>query len=779
MSDVNYNPDTNLQRVERNVKKMVEQDAPSKDILTYLNHEGFPSEEEYLKATEGFLDTATRKIGDAYDYAKEAVVGKQDPLYEGTPRFTGEGISDLKTRSGIEAGKVTAIEDEPYGDIVQRQLGDRLQETKRDENGNRIVTYQGDDGETYERYINTPGLDAGDVERGVASSLPYMAAGGAAGTGARALGLGVPGRMMAQGLSQAATSLATDKGATELGSKQGYDAARAGIAGGSGAVFEGLSGPIQRAWQAVFRKYGLAANGTLSAEAADQARRIGLDPDDMTERMKKQMMSSRQNAASEDELGVKMRTGEFDIRTTLGGRTKDPNQIGHEQDMRDSLLGDPARDIMEKFDKNQSEDIGRVVKETIPDRVAPGRSGVEPATVGNNIAVGARKGLSADRQKEKDLWTAVEPVFPKEEALKMIPEVLQNKFVKSSRRPDMSSDSLTPVSKKMVDLLDKYWKGEKMEEPAEVLGQIAVQSDIDSMRRRLLAIRKDAGPGTNDAKIAKDLYDGFNDWIGVMAEKLAEEGMVENAVRLRAARGFTKDLHDLYYPTARGKKTPGARILEKVMDNWDTPERVIQDLFGAAGAQTKPPQGTVQALKHLKRITKDDPDVWNDVRLAYWVKIAQDNKAGALSPQKLKNNIEQAVANQPSVLGVLYTPNEVKLLKRLGTALEDVIVPMRNTSGTARETERIRRKYGGGRTGVKLTKQALQTQATRELFSKKNVLMSRFYRAVAGMLPTPMGVQQSASRRVARDATSQEVQKRLPRSLGGPGTAAGVQAYED
>ncbi len=760
-----------LAKVKRNIQRMIDQGAQESEIDQYVAAEGTTPEE--LRADRSTWSKVTGAVGDIADSVTNSVMGKQDPAFEGVPAFTGDGIRDLDTRKKIEQAKAVTFEDAAYGDIVKKALGPRLLNSETDANGYEILTYRGDDGQEHKAYLNQPGLDAQDVDRGIAAAAPFVAMGGLSGAVAKGLGGRLLTRMAAQGLGAGGASIAADQVAGQMGSEQGTDFVRAGVATVGGAALEGLSGPIARTWAAIFRRGGMK-DGKLTGEAARQARKMGLDPDDMEERLARSFARDLEIAADPAEARAKAQAGEFNIPTTVGQRTKNPKALGVEEEARRGLFGDRAQSIMQDFEKRQSQAIEGAVNEGIGGRLAPNAAGREPATLGQRVRDSARSARAIAEQTEDQLWEALGPMYPVEGVVEeTLPKALTNRITQSGIRPDRE---LTPAAHKMAMMLDDYMAGKQMTSPYTSLGEDAAELSIDDMRRRLLGVYQSADKG-GDKRAAKALYDGFNDWIDDIAEAAAIRGDTGGAAKLVTARAFTRDLKSLFEPKGRGGRTsPAARKIASVLDEADTPEGAINALIGRGGPTGSAPEGTVQALQHMKRILGDThKDAWNDIRLAYWTRIAVDKQGKMLSPGRMRNNIQAAFQNQPSVMNTLFTKQEQNLMRRFAKALDDATYTPPNPSGTSYELQRMRNR---GKDSA--LKTFAQTQQKRELFSKHNVIGARIWQMIAKKLPLdPMGAKEQAGAKVAEKVIGQEVRRRAPPSQAYIGATGGADYVAD
>ena len=207
-------------------------------------------------------------------WAYDAIAGREDPRYQGLPTVD-EALTEEGKRQGkffvspeqrhIRASVPFAVSDEQYGDVMRKAMGDRYVNTETDKYGNKIVVYKGDDGAEKRAYVNRPGLDSEDIARGLVQSVPYIAGGAAAG----AAKVGLAGRALLQGLTGAGTSVGQDVAATQFGSEQGIDPARALATGVFSAGAEVAAPAIASAWRRFVTEPSLynASRGELTEKA--------------------------------------------------------------------------------------------------------------------------------------------------------------------------------------------------------------------------------------------------------------------------------------------------------------------------------------------------------------------------------------------------------------------------------------------------------------------------------------------------------------------------------
>jgi hypothetical protein len=756
-----------LARVVGNVQKMVQQNASQDELAGYIAGEGMTPDQIYAET-----EKAGSGIGGITGMVVDAARGKRDPRFAGVPGFNAQGIKDLETVSAINRAKMITYDDAAYGDIVKNKLGQRLLNSEKDANGYEVLTYKDDDGKTQRTYLNAPGLDGQDIERGVVSSVPFMAAGGAAAVAAK--GLGMVARPVIQAATAGVASLAADTAAQEMGSKQGHDLTRAGLAAAGAGIFEGLSPAAAAIWRRFVTQPAYVKNGALTEQGKAMATSMGLDPADIDGRLAKAIGRDLSVAADPAEVAAKSRMGEFEIVSTKGQRTKESGQLGTEEEMRRGLMGEQARTIMKSIDEDQAASIESAVFDKVGNRIAPNAPGREVATLGQDIRTGANTAKANLDDAEAKFWEQAGPMFPREDGLALLAPRISKSLQDSNIWPKPNLGAFEN-SNAMLQMLDDYKNGKVALQELPLIGKGKSSIFLDDMRRYLLNLYSGAERGSADEKAARAIYNGFNGWIDDLADNALLVGKPEVAARLKAARGFTKEMKELFEPG--GATSPAAKKIATVMDEASSPEEAVRALFGAGAPTSEIQRGQIQALAHMKRIMLDHGEAgsWDSIRMAFWSKLAVDRKGEVLSAKNLMNNIDAAFHNQQSVMNVLYSKEEQAMMKRLSTALEDATFTPPNTSGTSYEAERLRRKYDGD----SVIKTFLQTQSKRELFSKHNVLMSRIYSVLAKKMPVSvLSSKEGAGAKLAERATSQEVTRAAPLSLGNLGAAAGAQYDE-
>ncbi len=634
--------------------------------------------------------------GSLFGKVRDAVSGKQDPAYAGLKSFD-EEMQAEKNDAAIRQLRIAAItmpSDAAYGDIMKDALGARFVRKETDQNGHDVMVYKGPDGSERKAYVNKPGLDTEDVSRGIVGALPFAATGGLTGSAMRGTGWAL--RALGQFGAGAATSAATDLGSMALGSEQGVDPGKAAVVGGLGAAGELAAPAIGALWQKFVTVPGLfnKATGTLTPKGEEAAKALGLDPAAMSDRIAKEFAKTYAKSPNAAEAEANVATRMFGIPSTVGQRTKNPQQLLKEEGMRYGIYGDAAQATMKALDEQQKAAIkdaviGSVqpiptksptmiaeqVKPGIATSLSPGRSpgNLDTASLGESIREGMGAAKQGARAAEREAWEGATDLLPKPEAMALLPDSIAGRI--GSLRID---DRITPKAYSMAEDLQKYVDGKAMTEggPA-ILKQTPVRT-VDEMRRRLLTTYK----GTvdpQDKAAAKAIYDGFNDWIGTAAEQQLLLGKPEAAAALRTARGLTAEIRDLFSPRdSTGAQTAGAKILREVIEKADSPERIVSALFFNTPQPSQIKAGSIEALQRMKTILDRYGDKsaaqssWNDIRAAYWMRLVQDKRGDMFTPGNMLGNIKTALSSQRSVVGTLYTREEIANIRNFAKALETI-----------------------------------------------------------------------------------------------------------
>lgn len=616
------------------------------------------------------------------EWISESIKGKQDPRHAETPVFDAAqefGADYLNGGRQIDAAPFLNAGDEQLAEVIKQNLGPRFIAAEKDANGYPVVRYRGEDGSERKAYVNKPGLDMQDVGRGIKGALPFLAGGAAAG----AVTKGAPlllGQVPAQMAAGAATSVAADLGLQGMGSEQGVDPVKAGITGALAGVGQAAAPMVGAAWRKLVTEPGLfdSATGRLTARGIEAARRAGLDPADMDANAVTQFAQEFARSGNRaSAAGTQAR--EFGVDKTLGESSGRADQLLREQRARGGNYGETPAMRMKSFDDNQRIQVANALVgdqpvpsprgpiDTIPRRLAPERSAQEfnPAELGGNIRGSFQAAKTVAKDAEREAWEKVGTITATDEALATLPDTI-NAGLGGFRL----TDRVTPVAAQMAREIEDFIGGKAPEQVAGFLRNSPTR-DVDQMRRVLGGYIDGLAPSA-DKTAAGKIYNAYNDWIRASAEKLATTDP-NGAANLVIARGISREAKDAI---AGERGTAGARILADVMTKADTPEGVVRALFSDKPGANK--NGVADALGSLKTaydkyLPKDQAKkAWDDVRLAYWLRIAQGKDGKPVGVQQFKTNLGRVRKEEATVFNMLLSQQERNAIRRLEISLTGI-----------------------------------------------------------------------------------------------------------
>lgn len=624
--------------------------------------------------------------------------GKRDPRYDGLPPvlreidrmqgLTATNEADTLSRYALGAS------DKDLSKMYQEQLGRNFVRHETDANGYPIIVFKDADGSEKKAYVNRPGLDTEDIVRGGVGALPFMKA--AKVVGGMVKSAPVVGRMFAQGGGQAATSVAQDAAAVATGVSDldlVQSGVKAAVTGAGGIVGEGLGAALAP----MVRKYWTEpslydkATGQLTQKGAAAAREAGVDPDDLVGAIAKDFAESFAKSNDPNAAFRQAASKEFGIRRSLGEITGDKGQLLAEQQMRGGTMGEKAAKMVGDkdvgFDALQKQDIDRAVRgvsqpgstaTSMAERIAPERRTELARTVGKDDAGSFVKGntdesFTVANQWEDDAWKAVPEMKAGENARATLPDHL-NKVIGEFPIPPGGKAEM------MEKGLDAFIAGQK---PATASQWRTADptGDVVQFRKWMSNLERTSVDPTDKAA-ARAMLKGYDDWIDESVLSLSESDPL-GAAKLRTARGITRELHDIF----DGKGTPGQGILSQIMKKADSPEAIVNAIFTGPTAEIK--GGAMTALAHLKRAydtylpEASAKKAWDDIRLAYWLKMTADKGNEVKNPAALGSAINNMLGTQGSIVKALYSQEEIKSMRWLALAMGEIAKKNPNTSWSA------------------------------------------------------------------------------------------------
>lgn len=636
---------------------------------------------------------------------QQDISGKQDPRFKGLPTLADTGAVLI---SDVNRSQLTMPNDASYADMLTKSLAPGVTMTRRfkDANDYEVVGFKYDDGPEQLAYVNQPGLDTSDVGRGVMGALPFLFGGGIAAKGLQKVGAPLAAKVFGQAGTAGVVSLGQDAAAYGQGSEQGVDLPKLAGSVAGGAIGELAAPVIGGLWRKFVTEPRLfnKATGELTEKGAEAARASGIDPAELTSEIQQEFAKLLARSGNARAAGVAAETGDLNIPTTLGQRTKNVAQLTREQEMRDGVWGQSAAKAMKDFDEKQWQAIvNATMGEIAPNKpgmsiaLNPNRSPGDyaPGQLGTSIAERTQAGRQVMEETASETWKAIGKIEPTDGALAELPRYIGNAL--GDLAPTENDVALMPVTTSILKQAKSFIEKSPPKQAVDEFLPTTPVADVNRFRQAIGAKIGEMEKGT-DRNAAGKVYNAVNDWIREMAEQnmlTATTGDASvAAARMVTARGLTRNLHELV--EASGNK-PGAAIVKKILDGADSPEEVIRSLFVGPTAKSVKP-GSIAAIKSIKefaaQLPKEDGDMlMKDLKLAYWLQIVR-NPAGKegeniYNPQTLLRNLRVSSDSQRSVWLSMFTPQELAFRNRLIRALENgptfhdwTVKPNSSRSGT-------------------------------------------------------------------------------------------------
>ena len=762
--------------------------------------------------------------GNFISRAVDAFKGKRDPQYADVPAFNID-TAGFPVIASTAIAALGGADDKGYADVIQKSLGDRFRNRIKDANDYDIIEYADDKGNVKRGYVNPPGLDMGDVQRGAMGALKYVGAGKAINKIFGGAPLGI--RMAAQGGGQAIASAAGDSASIAVGSDQGINKTNALMAGVGGALFEGL--PSRAIMPVIGGAVGFGAtindndptvnelsagtaagaaagygvsllarrllgmspglyvkNGQLTERGAEAVRQAGRDPAEINGEIANIFGKEYAKTRNAGQAAIAADQGVSGIPTTAGQRTRDITKLLDEDQMRWGIRGEQPKQLMADFDRRQQDALRKQVLGATEMQSPPRASGVvpppptqtptgiapqinpqgwqvrDPASIGDTVRTGVQTAKRAAEELEGAAWDKVGTLRATPEALEALPQII-SKEIADTGIP--ISGELTPNAARMLDTLRRYKAGKAPDGADEFVPSFEGQS-VDQIRRLLGKQVRDAQSGT-DREASGTIYRAYNAWIKDASDKALMAGDPGAAAALRNAIEVSKDVKGIWEPMLRGQKTPAANKLAKVLADDGTPENVVKALLGDITTKATVQNGTVQAIQSLKNglyrfAPKEVADeTWNSIGQAYWLRMTVGKDGQMLPPGTMLRNIRSAMTEQSSVYNALLSPEVRKSITRLTRDLETI-------------------SYTPPRSKVNPSGSGLAVGAMAKQFLEKVWeafgLNSRLAQTALQSLPVVNKLPETWAAQAAKTATSQTSKEIVP-SLGGYGGAA-ASIYE-
>lgn len=537
--------------------------------------------------------------------------------------------------------------------------------------------------------VNRPGISAVDVAQGLGLAALFTPA-GRAGVGT-ASGIKAAAKV---GLGSATTQagLNTVQQASGRDASTGEIATEIGLAGAGGALVDGLFRLGGNAFRALRQrvKSGNIDDATRQV-IIEQATKLGIPADEVTDAYIKQAFKAADNAFSADDATLTALEKEFNVTLSNAQRGGNVQALSAEDSIRSGARGSKAQDVFLQGEKKQIGQISNAAANLQSDIAKGGQ------LIGSTQEAGAalRSGV---QNAESVADSAIEQAYKQVGDASITPEGFKGllKATKNAARGlEYPQDpALVPayatlksnIVKAEVDLA----KLSKME--GVRLKPVHIRR-LEEIRRSIGTYEKAAANQTDRRNIAamRNAFDGYLDDAVIQNLFTGDSASIE---ALKSARSVFKDYMTKFSPqqnvTRLGKGSdPSGEFIKKIILENPTDEQVINSLFTVGGFNKA---GAAKMAQKYKGLLGAESEEWNMVRQAAFknlVKTKSVNGENVISGQQTLSAINKAITSNKSLIGELFSPDEVSKLRRFALLIKrtepDLPRSRENPSGTSQK----------------------------------------------------------------------------------------------
>lgn len=706
--------------------------------------------ERIVKTMKGQQDP---EFADVPDYRGE--IANASPQVQATrpnqlPGFQAPGREKIDPALGDTLGGDMLIpDDDGYANYLKNSLGDRFRGMKKDKYGYTLIRFVDQNGQEVERYVNKPGLDTRDVQRGFANSIPYQAVAGPLGKvfqGSGLLNLGA--RAAVQGSGQAATSLATDVAGNVAGSEQLPDPGRALGAGIGGAAGEGLSTLLSKGYDWIIGRQ-LVKNGRVTPRGRDIARQNGIDPDQMDAYAARRWANDYKTAQDPQWAHNKAAVEQKGLKGTVGDYTGDVEQQILESNMENRQLGQEAYDEMTRFRKEQGAGIKTATDDFSVDQYGHPR---EVAAGSGKVVQDAvrdewRKGKDVVNQAWKDIDPErLRPDEVDRQILGHYYKELEKDSPEAFHRITNIDQKLHPSAYAARDLLENVVSGEAKQGTSKLTGVAGGKAlDYDTVRRRLGDLRETAYKSSNkgDYKATQDIMDRYNEFLVTLGQNA---GDTSDALKLMGAVDMHAKLMAKFGTTGKASNDPAGKFIQDIIHKDATPESIVSKIMTNAGRS-----GTysVPIVKRLKSVLGENSPEWAIIRATAFDQLVSGGKPGTLPAEKVAANA-RSLLTRNSIYSELFDSKELAKIEDMMAGISRIgkkDLPPKMRSAEMSELQRAR-KDG-------IIRYLMRRMGTRDTFQGRPFRAAIWHSLARSGFSTPIyNLKEAGGRRIARDATS-------------------------
>jgi hypothetical protein len=590
--------------------------------------------------------------------AKKAITGEDRT--EGYPELPDEYIPGAGgTAARMSLGANDAAKLDIYKEM-RRAGGDPLKDGQSgyDQYGNAYVVKDGK-----RLYLNAPGItgqDFVDAGTGTVFMAPASRFLGAVGNS-----LGLMGRTIGSGAGAGIGSVTQDAAAATMGSQQGIDKTRAGVATGLGFLGE-LAAPILSGIVNKFRQAPQLANeaGELTIAGQQFFRDLGFDPAEVTRDMVAELQRRATRNANPQAVAASAEAASLPVPVPLtrGMQTLKASDQLFENNAIAGAYGDAARAPIQAAHSAATNALNANI-DAIAGRLNPAGGGTPV-----QASMDAQRRLSAIESQAKgrvdDLYANARQTSAGI-AGRDLNEMAYNVRLSTDVSPDVA-----PVAHKVINTLEsKAGSGDAT----------IMLKEVFQARKDLSALRSANSP---DAVAAGNAVRRIDEELNRLLERDLIAGNPAAVEVWREAIRRARQRFNIFQD---------GRIVQRLTDGSLPPDKAVNLIFGSGKVFG---QGVaVRDLVKMRRLLGAESAEWAQLREAAWIKLSE-KAFGQVQPDGTRKLIGNAFAKSLNkemnenglLMAAMFSQEERALMQQFGRVLSRVTTPTeggKNFSNTA------------------------------------------------------------------------------------------------
>ncbi|MFC3228794.1 hypothetical protein ACFOGJ_16235 [Marinibaculum pumilum] len=535
--------------------------------------------------------------------------------------------------------------------------------------GNPMVAFPDQPGEPI-AYLNQPGLSNADAANlGAGALLGNPIAKGLA-PAVKMLGGGWVPRILGGGVLGGGTEAGMTAAANQQGAETGFDPARTGTAAAFGAVGEPAMSALTAMGRKLYRMIRgnpqIVQNGQLTPEGVRAAIAAGVPEGQVDAEFAKAYARLRGKLETPEQRGVYAEAQSLPepVDLTRGQVTQRAADQRYESSLRKGDFGPEAADEAVQFAGRQSGQLQRNV-----DLIRNRLYGADAPVDGNDLStVGGRVQSRLDeinatlKERENELFDvarAAKAFVPQEDTARLF----------MGARDDLVQDfnlrNVPQVGNHLRDLGEIVTKAGRVtgEEPAVFF------RDLEAWRRQVTTTaRTSSDPSIRAA--ASRLRESYDKWADQMVDEAKLIGDQDAVMAWKAARNATRERKELF---------EAKDLVQQLSDGTLDPAAVTRKLFAASATSLGGRRPRIASeMRKVRRLLGRDSEEWRAVKDEAFLRFVRagtntsDNRTYEFSGVKFGKAWNQALQDNPEMMGVLFTPDEKMLIAKFGRVMDRV-----------------------------------------------------------------------------------------------------------